>query len=809
MKLPLTNQVSLRGRARLDVCHRMAVLLLMAALPCFGQAAQSQPRGPVNATTSNPQIQAKNEGVAAELTKRARQLETAKASGDSAQVAHASELVIAFVLRQLGQIRLWESSYAQAGELYQRSLNFENVPDVRVDLAVAHLQAGKFDESIADADQALLDDPNNLRGFQVLARDWTAKKDQPGTVRALKRVAELSPTVQNLYALATAQLAASEPEERKGAQETFAQLVKMTGNSGSLHVMFGRAYRDAGDMPAAIREFETAVKLDTRTPHAHYFLGLAQLAQNEWAATPEVRREFQTELQYNPKDYLANYMLGFVLSEDRNYEQANRYLKTASALNDQSPDPWLYLGLNTYAANDMSHAEQYFRTAIELTGSDESRSNYQIRRAYIDLGRILTNSGRKEEGEKYLGKARELQNKVLQSSQRGMAAHYAEQGVDSGVGLVTPPTEADKGILAATDSEANVDPFGPVDPSAFARANLSDVQKKQAQDEEKQLRAVLAQAYSDLATSEAIRKDYASALGHYQEAEHWDAAEPGVMRNLGVAAFRSQAYAEAIRGLSAHLGANPEDEPARAMLGMAYVAQDKYAEAVKTFSPLGKKGMQDAAAGYAWALALTRLGETIRASEVLKEFEKEDRPNETLMLVGQLWLEIGDYGGAYNTFHRVLQNDPAYPKAHFFAGQACIHLEHWPEAAQEFQAELNLTPQDAEAKFNLGFVYLQQSRTDEAAELFEEAIAINPEHSSAHYEYGKILLDRGDLANAVVHLETAARLSPRSDFVHYQLQLAYRKLGRTADAERELEIYKKIKAEHREQASKAISSKTP
>jgi hypothetical protein len=44
----------------------------------------------------------------------------------------------------------------------------------------------------------------------------------------------------------------------------------------------------------------------------------------------------------------------------------------------------------------------------------------------------------------------------------------------------------------------------------------------------------------------------------------------------------------------------------------------------------------------------------------------------------------------------------------------------------------------------------------------------------------------------------AARLVPQNDFVHYQLQAAYRKASRTEDADRELEVYKDLKAKNRE-----------
>jgi len=89
---------------------------------------------------------------------------------------------------------------------------------------------------------------------------------------------------------------------------------------------------------------------------------------------------------------------------------------------------------------------------------------------------------------------------------------------------------------------------------------------------------------------------------------------------------------------------------------------------------------------------------------------------------------------------------------------------------------------------------------DDAAALFQQVLSAQPNHPNANYELGKILLDRGQLKEAVDHLETATRLSPQSDFMHYQLQAAYRKLQRVADADRELEIYKKLKAKQREKA---------
>jgi len=459
------------------------------------------------------------------------------------------------------------------------------------------------------------------------------------------------------------------------------------------------------------------------------------------------------------------------------------------------------MGLNAYAQSDLKHAEDYFRKAVVLTGKDEARSNYQIRRAYVDLGRILVNSGRAEESEIYLAKARDLQKKTMELTQQNVASVMAEGG---GTMAAVVPLQPPKEFEASALLPSNADPFARVDASVMARSNLTNEQHAVADSQENRLRSVLGLGFNDLATSEAVGGQYLAALGHYQEAERWDPHIPGLAKNLGLSAFRAHNYPEAIRGLSQELQAKPADSPVRAMLGMAYFGAEKFTDAAKTFSPLGLSGMQDSTVGYAWASSLARINEPKKATDVLGEFEKVNRSNDVLLLVGQLWIEIGDYARSVAVLHSALQADPSFPRAHYFAGQADIRWEHWAEAASEFQAELALVSDDPDSEYEMGFVYLQQSRIDDAAALFQKVIAVHPGHANSQYQWGKILLDRGQLKEAVEHLEAAVRLSPQTDYMHYQLQAAYRKESRLADADRELEIYKELKAKQRAHDRDAI-----
>src|SRR2546430_162597 len=99
------------------------------------------------------------------------------------------------------------------------------------------------------------------------------------------------------------------------------------------------------------------------------------------------------------------------------------------------------------------------------------------------------------------------------------------------------------------------------------------------------------------------------------------------------------------------------------MLGSAYFASDDFANAAKTISPLGERAMRDPVLGYAWAASLVHLGDLKPASRILAEAEKNQLPPETVVLIGKLWTDVGDYSRAIESFHRALFTNPTVPRA--------------------------------------------------------------------------------------------------------------------------------------------------
>jgi tetratricopeptide (TPR) repeat protein len=331
--------------------------------------------------------------------------------------------------------------------------------------------------------------------------------------------------------------------------------------------------------------------------------------------------------------------------------------------------------------------------------------------------------------------------------------------------------------------------FEPAKPTAQERG-----QNKRLQLE---LHVVLASALNDLGTAEAQQQQYSLALTHFHEAARWSDDVPGLLRNTGIAAARAQDYPECVRALRPVVAENPQDNVARAMLGTALFATHSYADAVQVFTPLGDSVLQLHELAYSWAASLVRINKYSEATVLLNKLEQQQLSTDTLILVAQLWSQMGAYEKAVDSCHRSLQLDPKMPRAHYFAGLALLRLERSAEAAQEFRGELQLDPDSTDAQYHLAFSLLQQSQTEQAVELLRTVVARKPDHAEANYELGKELLMEGKSDQSLNYLEAAVRLKPQFEPAHYQLQSAYRALGRKDDADREVKIYRALKAKSR------------
>ena len=332
---------------------------------------------------------------------------------------------------------------------------------------------------------------------------------------------------------------------------------------------------------------------------------------------------------------------------------------------------------------------------------------------------------------------------------------------------------------------------------ALKQPHLAPAQAQQLKKRDQQLHQVLSNGFNDWGTAEARQQQYQPALAHFQQAEKWDPATPGLMRNLGTVAFLLQDYPESARALTAVAVQDPSDQRSRLMLAMSLFSLEKFSEAATSFSAISDAAMQDTRSAYAWAFSLAHIHQEQHANQIIDTLAARDLAPDVRMLVCQLYNTTENYEHAVPCFRKLSEDNPTMPHAHFETGATLVHLDRPADAIPELRAELKLNPQDVDAQYYLAFALLETSQKAEAMPLLRTVIAEKPDHAQAQYQLGKVLLEDGKVDEAIPHLEIAAKLDTNSDYIHYQLQAAYRRAGRTEDANRELEIYKQIKASHR------------
>ncbi|PYU49549.1 MAG: hypothetical protein DMG48_16060 [Acidobacteria bacterium] len=591
----------------------------------------------------------------------------ARKSGDPAAINRASQQVIALGLAQMAKLRLDQKEYEDAAKLCQESLEFADIAETRVEIAIVNLYAKKSSDAVKQATTATEMDPQNPLAWTIKGEALLRSEDYTGAATALTRAVELRQDAEPLYALAMAQLGAGEKER---AAESFSQMLALVGDYGWSRVLVGRGYQQQKMPQEAIVEFQNALRLDPRTPDAHYFWARTLLQANAWSPTPEIRSQLEEELKLNPRHFLANYLLGIFSSIERNYDESNRYLHLAAEINPSWPEIWMYLGLNANARNASGSAEAYLRKAINLRERGNPKEHLSVRQAYFVLGRILLASGRKQEGEHLIKKAQELTHLLEAHENRVTAKANNETRVAEALAPDISETD-DRNAFIVRPGQAPIDERD-LHPE---RRSAAKSPRDPAGRAEAPLRTILGSSFNDLATAEALEEKYDLALKHYREAATWDSRIPGLHRNLGLALFFTGQPGEAIRLLRKVVTETPGDAHARAVLGLAYVAAKDFAKAAQTIAPIAGRAAQDPQLGIAWAKSLAETGNKKAAVRALQRLDNlaTNLSIENLIQSGKLWQELGEPDRATQFFRRALIIDPTNADA-----KCALHLTKCP-----------------------------------------------------------------------------------------------------------------------------------
>ena len=313
------------------------------------------------------------------------------------------------------------------------------------------------------------------------------------------------------------------------------------------------------------------------------------------------------------------------------------------------------------------------------------------------------------------------------------------------------------------------------------------------------------------------QRQFDVAIVEFRRVTELDPAFADGFISLGQAYMEKRDFASAMAPLKHALDLSPDSEPAHQLLGYALLAQGNAAEAiphlerVQDKTALGIAQIQtgqlpEAVANLQAALAahpndpdiLYYLG---RASGLLSKqsidtllaaYPDSPRGHQAM---GENYFVLRQMPEAEKEYRDALRLRPDLPEVHLELGEVYAGAFQWAKAEEEFRAQAKLQPGNAEAVYRLGAALLEQGKVHEARAELLRADKLMPDMPETLYSLGKAGLLEGDAAAAerewtkLLSIEKESLLAAQA---HFGLAGLYRKQGKTAAAQHEMQEFQRL-----------------
>ena len=140
-------------------------------------------------------------------------------------------------------------------------------------------------------------------------------------------------------------------------------------------------------------------------------------------------------------------------------------------------------------------------------------------------------------------------------------------------------------------------------------------------------------------------------------------------------------------------------------------------------------------------------------------------------------------------YQRARLLDPRSFRWAYYLGSVQAARGRHAAAVQTFREALGLEPDSLPAQLKLGDSLLASGDAEGARDWFESVVRDHPESAQAYYGLGRAQSATKDLEGSVGSLRKACELFPDFGAAHYALALAYRRYGKTAEAQEETALY--------------------
>jgi len=293
----------------------------------------------------------------------------------------------------------------------------------------------------------------------------------------------------------------------------------------------------------------------------------------------------------------------------------------------------------------------------------------------------------------------------------------------------------------------------------------------------------LVQAFLDLGEEYSQTRNYAAAVAPLKHALELRPDLDEAHQQLGYVLLSLGFAAEAVPHL--------QRVHALEALGVAQIETGQYQEAVLNLSAALAKRPNDPDLLYYLGRAGGLLSK--RAIDTLNEVYPDSARSHQAM--AENYFVLRQMPQAETEFQQALRERPDIPRLHLELGLVYAGAAQWDKAEAEFRAESKLQPGNAEAAYRLGSALLQEGKVREARDELERADRLKPDMPETLYSLGKAASLSGESAlaeKAWLHLIAIEKQTSLAAQAHFGLAALYRKQGKPAQAETEMQEFRKL-----------------
>src|SRR5690349_21139421 len=321
--------------------------------------------------------------------------------------------------------------------------------------------------------------------------------------------------------------------------------------------------------------------------------------------------------------------------------------------------------------------------------------------------------------------------------------------------------------------------------------------------------------------------------------------KPETELQTGITLTRSGRFSEAIPHFLSARGHVSDDYAAEFNLALCYVGVSEFPKAISILEALRKGNHEGASVENLLSQAYEGNDQPKEAFQAFQKAAALAPKDEKLyLLVEAAFMEKQDYGQGLRVLEAGLRNTPDSARLHYELGYGLWQLEEPGMAKPEFERATAIAPHSvigylaaAQESFMLddlsqaikiaragileGFADYQllcllgdalihngaspgKPEFAEAKQALEKSIAARPNYASSQIALGRILLQEEHVDAAIEHLELGRRLAPQNPTPCLLLATAYRKRGRTAQAQAMLDMVAKLNKEQAAKRSQAF-----